>query len=451
MNQAAARAIAEAALKRVDPVRMITDCVTLNGDTLSIQTEADSLTVDLNDFRRIIVVGAGKAGASMAYGLEQVLGNRIDTGLVVVKYEHRRDLNRIELLEAGHPVPDENGVAASRRIVELAKSADEQTLCLVLISGGGSALLTLPAAGDQGEVTLQDTQETTQLLLEAGTPIQEINCIRKHISAVSGGRFCRILQPATTVSLILSDVVGDELESIASGLTCADPTTFADAWAVAEKYRIADRLPKRVRALLDAGREGRSEETPKPGDPAFERVHNVLIGTNALALDAARRAAETLGFNTAVLTSQLTGEAREIARVFSAMAKDLSTRSGGFLSKPACVLAGGETTVTVTGTGKGGRNQEMALAFLGEVAARPLRFEGVTFLSTATDGNDGPTDAAGAFASVAVAEAADDAGLSIGQTLTRNDSYHFFERIDALYKTGPTNTNVCDLQILLVE
>ena len=450
MNLAAARTIAEAALKRVDPVRMITDCVTLDGDRLSIRTENDSLTIDLDRYRRIVVVGAGKAGASMAYGIEQVLGDRIDTGLVVVKYDHRRSLNRIELLEAGHPVPDENGVAASRRIVELAESADEDTLCIVLISGGGSALLTLPASGEFGEVTLTDTQETTQLLLEAGTPIQEINRIRKHISAVSGGRFCRILQPATTVSLILSDVVGDELESIASGLTCADPTTFEEAWAVAERYLIADRLPERVRALLEAGRAGRAEETPKPGDPAFDRVHNVLIGTNALALDAARRAAENQGFHTAVLTSQLTGEAREIARFFTAIAKDVAV-SGGFVQKPACVLAGGETTVTVQGSGKGGRNQEMALAFLAEIAARPGRFGGVTFLSTATDGTDGPTDAAGAFASVEIAESADDAGLSIARYLANNDSYHFFEQLGALYKTGPTNTNVCDLQILLVE
>ncbi len=450
MNQKAARTIAEAALKRVDPVRMITDCLSLTADTLNIKTETQDLSFDLSKFERVLVLGAGKAGASMALGVEQVLGDRIDQGLVVVKYEHVRDLDRIEIAEAGHPVPDQHGVAATSRLVELAESADEKTLCLMLISGGGSALLTLPMKSEKIEVTLEDTQRTTELLLEAGTPIQDINCIRKHISAVTGGRFCRTLHPATTVSLILSDVVGDELESIASGVTSPDPTSFDDAWEIAEKYKIADKLPDRVRTVLEDGRAGGIPETPKPGDGIFDRVHNVLIGTNALALEAARRKAKELGFNTLVLTSQLTGEAREIAKVFSGVAKDL-VRLDSPLAKPACFLAGGETTVTLHGSGKGGRNQEMALAFLAEVAARPKAYTGVTFLSAATDGNDGPTDAAGAFASVELAEASASAGLSIRRYLADNDSYHFFETVDGLYKTGPTNTNVCDLQIVLVE
>ena len=450
MNQKAARTIAEAALKRVDPVRMITDCLSLTADTLNIKTETQELSFDLSKFERVLVLGAGKAGASMALGVEQVLGDRIDQGLVVVKYEHVRDLDRIEIVEAGHPVPDQHGVAATSRLVELAEAADEKTLCLMLISGGGSALLTLPMKSEKIEVTLEDTQRTTELLLEAGTPIQDINCIRKHISAVTGGRFCRTLHPATTVSLILSDVVGDELESIASGVTSPDPTSFDDAWEIAEKYKIADKLPDRVRTVLEDGCAGRIPETPKPGDDIFDRVHNVLIGTNALALEAARRKAKELGFNTLVLTSQLTGEAREIAKVFSGVAKDL-VRLDSPLAKPACFLAGGETTVTLHGSGKGGRNQEMALAFLAEVAARPKAYTGVTFLSAATDGNDGPTDAAGAFASVELAEASASAGLSIRRYLADNDSYHFFETVDGLYKTGPTNTNVCDLQIVLVE
>ena len=450
MNQKAAHSIATAALERVDPVRMITDCVTLQDDTLQIDTVNQHLTFDLSRFTRIMVFGAGKATAAMAFGVEKVLGGRISGGLIVVKYDHVRELQHIELQQAGHPVPDENGVAAAQRMVDLAEQADEQTLCLVLISGGGSALLTLPATVDEHQITLQDTQQTTSLLLEAGTPIQEINCIRKHISAISGGRFCRSLHPATSVSLILSDVVGDELESIASGLTSPDSTTFEDAWRIAEKYRIADRLPDRVRRALQAGRSGELAETPKPGDAAFERVHNVLIGTNAQALEAARRKAEQLGYNTLVLTSQLTGEAREIAKLFSGIARDL-VRFEAPLRKPACILAGGETTVTLHGSGKGGRNQEMALAFLAEVSARSNAFTGVTFLSTATDGNDGPTDAAGAFASVALASRAEKAELSIPRYLAQNDSYHFFEQLDALYKTGPTNTNVCDLQILLVE
>ncbi len=450
MNISAVDRIARAALQRVDPVRMICDCMSVQGETLTIATEVDTLSFELTDYDTILVLGTGKATASMALGVEQVLGDRISDGLIVVKYGHVQDLKHIALREAGHPVPDEHGVSAARELVEKAENADEKTLCLVLISGGGSALLTLPATADGAEVTLDDIQKTTGLLLDAGTPIQEINCIRKHLSAVSGGRLCSHLHPATTVSLILSDVVGDELESIASGLTAPDTTTFEDALRIARNYGILDRLPDRVRATLEAGVRGKIEETPKPGDKSFERVYNVLIGTNALALDAARREAENMGYTTIVLTSQLTGEAREIAKFFSGIARDL-VRFDQPVAKPACILAGGETTVTLKGSGKGGRNQEMALAFLGEIAARTEAFNGVTFLSTATDGNDGPTDAAGAFASADLARTAREAGLSIAATIEASDSYHFFENIDALYKTGPTNTNVCDVQILLVE
>ncbi len=450
MNVSSVDRIVRAALERVDPVRMITDCTSVDGQVLSIKTEVDTLSFDLSEYENILVIGAGKATASMALGVEQVLGDRITDGCIVVKYDHVQNLKHIALREAGHPVPDERGVAASRELVQKAQRADEKTLCLVLISGGGSALLTLPTSVDGTEVTLEDIQKTTELLLDAGTPIQEINCVRKHLSAVSGGRLCSTLYPATTVSLILSDVVGDDLESIASGLTAPDTTTFSDAVRIAERYRILDRLPGSVRATLEAGVRGNINETPKPGNKSFERVNNVLIGTNALALDAARREAERLGYSTIVLTSQLTGEAREIAKFFSGTARDL-VRFGQPVAKPACILAGGETTVTLKGSGKGGRNQEMALAFLGEVIARPDAFEGVTFLSAATDGNDGPTDAAGAFASVALARVAAEAGLSVDETIQQSDSYHFYEKINGLYQTGPTNTNVCDIQVLLVE
>ncbi|TVQ25789.1 MAG: glycerate kinase [Spirochaetaceae bacterium] len=450
MNTQAISSIAEAALERVNPRRMMTDCLTLTDDILHIRTETDERSLDLSQFNSILVLGAGKATARMAAGLEDVLGERITDGLISVKYGHVENLLRVQIREAGHPVPDESGVNAAQDMVALAEEADEKTLCLVLISGGGSALLPLPLREAGIEVTLADMQATTQLLLRAGTPIQEINCIRKHISGISGGRICRSLYPATTVSLILSDVVGDELESIASGLTSPDTTTFADAVDIARRYEIYDRLPESVREVLEQGVRGDIAETPKPGDEEFARIQNILIGTNALALEAARSRALELGYNTFVLTSQLTGEAREIAKFFAGMARDL-VRSDMFCARPACILAGGETTVTLKGSGKGGRNQEMALAFLGEVAAHPDAFDGVTFLSTATDGNDGPTDAAGAFASAELARRAAEAGLSIAGTIEASDSYHFYENIDALYKTGPTNTNVCDVQILIVE
>ncbi len=471
--------IARAAIRRVDPVGMITDSVTLDGDELRIETGEQSLAFDLSAYDRILVLGAGKAGASMARGLEQVLGDRITEGLVAVKYGHTehdsaasgdttgtgggvRDpyspLRRIRLIEAGHPVPDANSLRAAREIAVLADGADERTLCIALISGGGSALMTLPAEYQGGiSVTLEDIQETTRLLLGAGTPIGEINCVRKHLSGISGGHFCRIAAPATLVALILSDVVGDDLGSIASGLAAPDSTTFDEALRICERYRIGDRLPARARAMLEAGVAGTIPETPKPGDPVFDRVHPVLIGTNALALGEARSRAEESGFNTLVLTSRITGEAREIARVFTAIAAEIAKRDSP-LEKPACVLAGGETTVTLRGNGLGGRNQEMALAVLAEIATNPGDYRGVTFLSVGTDGNDGPTDAAGGWASGEILRTAGDLPHEpsspsevIARGLAENDAYHALDALGALLRTGPTNTNVCDIQVLVVE
>lgn len=450
MNTHALQQISEAALERVNPRTMMRDCLDLAGDILCITSDTGGSCLDLSDYTRIIVLGAGKATARMAQGLEDVLGDRIDGGIISVKYGHTETLNHIEIREAGHPIPDEAGVRATQDMVTLAQGADEETLCIVLISGGGSALLPLPIHEADYEITLADMQRTTELLLAAGTPIQDINCIRKHISGISGGRLCRTLYPAATLSLILSDVVGDELESIASGLTNPDSTTFADAVNIARRDGVYESLPDSVRHVLSGGASGKVSETPAPGDMEFSCVENALIGSNALALEAARTKAIELGYNTVVLSSQLTGEAREIAKFFAGIARDIA-RSDMLCEKPACILAGGETTVTLRGNGTGGRNQELALAFLSEIARRPDCFEGVSFLSTATDGSDGPTDAAGAFASVDLVTAAKDAGLSIKASLAENDSYHFYETLGALYKTGPTNTNVCDIQILIVE
>lgn len=450
MNREVLESIFQTGLDRVDPERMVADCVRLDGDVLEVNSGAQTERIDLSGFSRTLVVGAGKATASMARGIEQVLGDRISAGLISVKYEHTASLERIELIDAGHPVPDERGVEAASRIAAIADEADEHTLVIVLISGGGSALLTLPFQNDEHTLSLADMQQTTQLLLECGATIQEINSIRKHLSGISGGRFCARLAPATSISLILSDVVGDTLENIASGLTSPDPVTFADALAITGRYGITNRLPEAARALLEAGSAGAVEDTPGPDHPSFARVRNVLIGTNALALEACRARANELGYNTVVLTSQVTGEAREAAKFLAGIARD-AVRAEPLAPKPLCVLCGGETTVTIRGTGTGGRNQELALAFLEQVADAPSAFSGVSFLSGATDGNDGPTDAAGAFASVAVLERVRDSGQSIAEALAANDSYHLFEETGDLLKTGPTNTNVCDIQIMLVE
>jgi hydroxypyruvate reductase len=445
--------IFHAGVKRVNPRKLITAGFHLQDDLLSIQSQSGTLSVDLREFHRIVVLGAGKASAAMAAGLEQVLGERISTGLVVVKYGHTEELKRIRLIEAGHPLPDEQGARGAEVVAELAHGADEKTLVVNLISGGGSAILPAPFRGEgrAGGITLslEEKHRVTQVLLACGATIQEFNCIRKHISALKGGRLAALLHPARSLNLILSDVVGDRLDTIASGLTVADETTYAQALSIIRKYGIEDQLPSKVVDLLRRGADGEFPETPKPGDPVFAGVSNVLLGTNYTALSAAAVEAEQLGYFPVVLSSRVVGEAREVAKVLAAIALDM--RALDLLAKkPACLLCGGETTVTLRGKGMGGRNQELALSFLQEIASSEEAGQGIYFLSAATDGNDGPTDAAGAFASMDIVEKSRSRELSISRYLEQNDSYHFYDAVHGLLKTGPTNTNVCDLQICLI-
>jgi glycerate 2-kinase len=438
-------AIFQAALQAVDSYQLVARRVALEGNRLIIASEAGRHEVDLSAFSRILVLGAGKASARMAAALEHVLGERISGGLISVKYGHAEPLQRIGIVEAGHPVPDAKGEEAARRIAELAAAADAQTLVLTLISGGGSALLPSPAEG----LTLAEKQEMTGLLLASGADIHEINCVRKHLSRLKGGRLLRLLAPARSLNFILSDVLGDRLDTIASGLTAPDATTFADALRVIEKYGLRGKAPAAALHNLEEGAAGRLEETLKADDPAVALSTNIILGSNRTAVLAACEAARALGYNTVALTSSLSGEAREVAKVLYGIARDI--RNGGLLARtPACIVAGGETTVTLRGDGKGGRNQEMALAFLAGLSRDERRGQGIHFLAASTDGSDGPTDAAGAFASPGVLAQAEAAGLSIAQSLADNDSYNFFAAIGQLLKTGPTMTNVCDLQILLV-
>ncbi|MDQ7834647.1 MAG: glycerate kinase [Humidesulfovibrio sp.] len=457
------RAIFEAALSRIDPYGMLKDRLRLEhtggGDLLVAELEQQRHVVDLSRFRRILVLGCGKASGRMARAVEELLGDRISPrmefgGLVCVKYGHTEKLTRIEQAEAGHPMPDEAGVQAALRIAELAREADEQTLVINLISGGGSALLPAPMAyvdgGREVQLTLAHKQEVTRALLACGADIREINCVRKHLSELKGGRFLRLLAPATSLSLILSDVVGDRLDTIASGITSADESTYAQAQAIVEKYGLAPKLPPEVVRCLELGAAGDIAETPKPGDPALDHATNLLIGTNHAALLASCDKARELGYNVAPLTCLLTGEAREVAKFLAGIALDVR-RSEMLVKRPACVILGGETVVTLIGEGKGGRNQEMALAFLAELERDPEHGRAISFLSASTDGSDGPTDAAGAYASTMMLDRARALGLSTAAALGANDSYHFFEAIGGLYKTGPTMTNVCDLHMLLVE
>ncbi len=392
---------------------------------------------DYSRFRHVHVIGAGKAGAAMARAAERALGSVVTGGLVNVKYGHVAKLRRVELNECGHPVPDERGVAGAERIAEIASGAGAGDLVLCLISGGASALLPLPAP----PVTLAEKQEVTRLLLACGADIHEINCVRKHLSAIKGGQLARLAWPAKVEALLVSDVVGDNLDVIGSGPAAPDPSTFLDAAGVLDRYGIRDKVPAAVRARIDQGVAGAIDETPKPGDPLFARVRNTVVGGNRLALDAAARHARQLGFRTLVLSSSIAGETREIARMHAAIAREVA-ESGQPLKPPACIITGGETTVTLRGGGLGGRNQEFVLAAALDIAG----LDNVVVFSAGTDGTDGPTDAAGAIADGDTLRRKPDAR----RYLDANDSYHYFESLGDLVITGPTNTNVADVRILLI-
>jgi hydroxypyruvate reductase len=392
---------------------------------------------DFSRFRNIYVVGAGKAGASMALAAERVLGRRIAAGLVNVKRGSSAKLKRIELNPCGHPVPDEAGVAGSLRIAGIAAGAAEGDLVLCLISGGASALLPLPAE----PIALAEKQATTQLLLASGATIHEFNCVRKHLSRIKGGQLARLAAPATVESLLLSDVIGDDLDVIGSGPTAPDSSTFADALAILQKFSLLERVPASVCQRIERGVRGELPETPKAGDPLFRRVRNVLVGNNRQALDAAARRARQLGFRTLVLASEVQGETRDVARMHAAIAREIVSASRP-VKRPACLVTGGETTVTLRGDGLGGRNQEFVLAAALDLAGVP----DVVVLSAGTDGSDGPTDAAGAIADGDTVRRNPEAR----QYLARNDSYRYFQSLGDLVITGPTNTNVMDVRIVLV-
>ncbi len=433
-----ARAILDAALEAADAE----ESVRRNLRRRDNQLVVGRTQLDLLSFRRLWVVGFGKASTRMARAVEQLLGDRIHAGLVVTKHGHGVPLRKVEVLEASHPLPGPEGEAAARRMAELLRQAGEEDLVLCLVSGGGSALLPLPAEG----LTLQDKVAVTQLLLRSGATISEVNAVRKHLSAVKGGWLTRLAYPARVVGLVVSDVLGDALDAIASGPLSPDPTTYGDALRVLERYQLLERVPSAVRQRLERGASGQVPETPKPGDPVFERVSLHVVAGVADAVEGARGAAERLGYRALVLTTWMEGEAREVGRVVAAVAREEVVRDRP-VPKPACLLMGGETTVTVRGTGRGGRNQELVLA-----SAFGLEgLSGVLVASLATDGTDGPTDAAGAFADGTTLARAKAQALDPEEFLARNDAYAFFEALQDLVRTGPTGTNVNDLVLILAR
>lgn len=439
VSQPGARALLtrlfQAGLKAVDPYEAVCRHVKLRRDRLTIGIHRYSL----HPHRRIVVVGAGKASARMAQALERQLGSRIDTGLVVVKYGHGAPTRKIHIVEAGHPVPDAAGLKASRMMIELVGGLKPDDLLIVLLSGGASSLLPAPAPG----LSLRDKQRTTRLLLRSGATIQEMNAVRKHLSRLKGGQLAAATS-AWVASVILSDVLGNDLGTIGSGPTAPDPTTFREAWTTLERYGVSAALPETVRRRMEAGLSRSVAETPKPGATLFRRVHNVLAGDNQAAVDAVARSAKEQGLHPLVLSTTVTGEAREIAKIFGAIAREITAKNRP-VRRPCCVIAGGETTVTVRGQGQGGRAQEFALAAALEIAGLP----NVWVAGFATDGTDGPKPVAGAVVTGETASLAQRGKMNLLRALRENDTYPLLKKLGAHIVTGPTGTNVNDLYLLL--
>jgi glycerate 2-kinase len=428
--------VLEAALRAAEPYAAVTTA-------LRERPEAAEALAALSPTGQVYVVGAGKAGGAMALAVEDALGDRITRGMVVVKEgyfpsgEDARLPARIELTEAGHPIPDERGVAATAWVLNIAARAVEGDLVVCLISGGGSALLAAPAEG----LSLGGVQVVTGALLRNGATINELNAVRKHLSRVSGGRLARAAHPARVLSLILSDVTGSPLDVIASGPTAPDPTTYADAVRVLRSRGAWDSAPASVREHLEAGAAGRLEETPKPGDPIFRGVDNVLVASNVTSVEAAAARARELGLNTLIVSTFVEGEARDVGTLLAGIARETSER-GRPVQRPACLLFGGETTVTVRGGGNGGRNSELALS--AALALQGLG-PGALVASLATDGGDGASPGAGAIVDGTTAERAREMGLDPRRYLDENDSYTLLAQLGDAIVTGPTGTNVNDV------
>jgi len=431
-----ARSIWEAALKAADPERCIRNFVQSTDDGLIVAGKKIPLK------GRLLVIGAGKPSAKMARVVEEILGPKIRDGLVVTKYGHSLPLERIRLVEAGHPIPDAAGVQAVERTRELLKGLTEDDVVLCLISGGGSALWPAPVTG----ITLEEKQEVTRVLSRAGATIRELNAVRKHVSEMKGGQLAKWAWPARVISLIISDVIGDPIDFIASGPTAPDTTSFSDALSIIQKY--GAEVPDAVLERFQLGARGLVADTPKPGDPVFNRVENHIIANNRLLIDASVEKAGELKFNTLILGTEIEGEAKDVGRFFAAMAREVG-QSGNPIKPPACILAAGETTVTVRGHGVGGRNQEMALAWAIALSSRPATAPSC-FASVATDGSDGPTSAAGGLVDPFSCSRGIELGLMPFKFLRANDSSNFLKATGDLIVTGPTQTNLMDLQILLV-
>ncbi len=436
------RKLFKAAIEAASPYDAVRKNLILSPSAKKLSIRSTGNSVDLRKYRRIFVAGAGKAVCPMAMAIEELLGERITKGLVVTRYGHSIPLKRISVAEAGHPIPDGKGVKAARAIMDMATEAAKGDLFIFLLTGGASALLSAPAEG----ISLKDKQRISGMLIKSGASINEMNTVRKHLSRVKGGRLAELAYPARVLTLIISDVVGNDLSVIGSGPTVPDPSTFDDAIGTLKKYGLRASVPKAAVEFLRQGSQGRMAETPKPGSAALSQSGNFIIADNLSALGAARDMAASFGYRPIILSSSITGSTREAARFFASVLREIRA-SGNPVRPPACVLMGGETTLKVTGSGKGGRNQEFALAAAIELAGA----KGISVLAAGTDGTDGPTDAAGAIIGPKSLRKAARMGMDAKRYLAQNDSYSFFKAAGGLFMTGPTGTNVMDIAIGLVD
>jgi len=426
-----------AAIANVLPEKLISGVVRLNSGSLEI----GELIFPLETVENIYVIGAGKASALMGAEVEKVLGNNITEGHIVVKYGYSCKLDYIGVSEAGHPIPDSNGYGATAKILRIAEIAGSNDIIICLLSGGGSSLLPDLPKG----CSIEDMIVVNDLLVSCGACISEINAVRKHLSLIKGGQLARVVYPATLINLILSDVPGDQLDAIASGPTVPDPTTFHQALSVLDTYGISRMIPDGILTYLKEGASGMRPETPKPGDHAFDKTFNLLVGSNKTALDAAKSKAFELNINAVIIDTQLQGDTASVAEYLVETA--LRFKNDRNEIKPLCLLFGGETTVKVKKKGKGGRNQHLAL-----ISALLLRDKpGITVLASGTDGNDGPTDVAGAVVDSDTISTARLHGADAVKYLEDFDSFHFFKKAGGQIITGPTMTNVMDIIVVIVE
>ena len=429
--------IFRAGIESVQPDKMIRNILKIENDILSIS----DVNIPLDKTDHIYVIGAGKASALMAKEVESMLGDRITKGHIIVKHGYGCKLDYIQVTEGGHPMPDNNGFRATSDLVELAKKARKNDLVICLISGGGSSLLTDLPDG----IEMEELIKLNRLLINCGAGIKEINTIRKHVSNVKGGQLARAVYPAGLVSLIVSDVTGNPLDMIASGPTSPDSGTFQEALDVLEKYHLTEKIPTAIFRHLTKGQQGKIPETPKQGDPVFKNVHNLIIGSNLIALVAAKNKASQLGYLTVILNTELESETSNAAEYIIRTA--LGIQKNILLQHPVCLLFGGETTLQVTGPGLGGRNQHLAL----KAACLLSGTRGITILSAGTDGTDGPTDAAGAVVDGTTFKNAVLKNSAPESYLNNFDSYSFFKKNGGHIITGPTLTNVMDLMVVLIE